>query len=241
MPQLTVGARTIEYDVRTSQRARRKRIEVSPGRVQVIVPESAGEEDVRRFVESRRRWIHDRTEEVAEEVARLRERTPEGYHSGAKLLFRGRYLSLRVQAADVSEPELTYRTGFRVRVPRGLSEPNRRAVVESVIRDWFDERLLEDAWFFIRRHDRDGALHPRDVRIKDHKTLWGSCGRDRIIRLDRKLIRVPKPVLEYVVVHEMAHLRRRDHGDPFWRLVKEMLPDYEGRKRWLEVHEVALE
>lgn len=241
MPQVTIGSRTIEYDIRTSERAQRKRIEVTPGRVQVIVPASAGEEDVRRFVESRRRWIHDKTEEIAEEIARLRARTPEGYHSGAKLLFRGRYLALRVQPADVSEPELTYRTGFHVRVPAGLSETDRRNAVESVIRRWFDERLLEDAWSFIRRHDRDGSLRPRCVRIKDQKTLWGSCGRDRIIRLDRKLIRVPKPVLEYVVVHEMAHLRHRDHAPGFWSLVKEMLPDYAGRKRWLEGRELVLE
>src|SRR5690554_6471873 len=97
MPSVTVGKRTISYDVRTSARAKRKRIEVTPGKVEVIVPEGASDEEVARFVTSKRRWLHDKTEEIREAVERLRADTPEGYHSGAKVLFRGRYLKLRVE------------------------------------------------------------------------------------------------------------------------------------------------
>jgi len=83
-------------------------------------------------------------------------------------------------------------------------------------------------------------LEPRGIQIKDQRTLWGSCGRDRVLRLDRKLARVPKPVFEYVLVHELCHLRHRHHSPEFWALVKRVLPDYEERKRWLEAHEVRV-
>ena len=240
MPEVEIGARTIEYQVRESGRANRKRIEVTPAGVDVIVPEGSAPEDIQRFVDSRRRWLHDKTEEVREEVRRLKAETPEGFHSGAKVLFRGRYLKLRVESADIEEPALTYRTAFHVRVPEGLEGEEREDVVRGLLRDWIETRLKEDAWRVIRRRGRPNALEPRGVRIKDQRTLWGSCGKDRVIRLDRKLARVPKPVFEYVVVHELCHLEHRDHSGQFWSLVKRVLPDYQERKDWLEEHEVKL-
>jgi predicted metal-dependent hydrolase len=240
MPEVTIGPRVIEYDIRRSLRARRKRIEVTPDRVVVVVPEDAQPDDVRQFVESRRRWLHYRTEQIGSEVRRLRAKTPQGFHSGAKVLFRGRHLKLRIETGDVPHPTLTYRTGFNVLLPRDIPRDDHETIARSLLEAWLEERLHEDAWEVIRRRGIPNGLEPRDVRIKDQRTLWGSCGRDRILRLDRKLARVPKPVFEYVVVHEVCHLRHRDHSPKFWALVKRLLPDFEERKDWLERHEIEL-
>ena len=240
MPSVEIGRRTIDYVVRESQRARRKRIEVTPGKVEVIVPAGSDPDAVRMFVDSRRRWLHDRTQELADLVERLRARTPEGVHSGAKILFRGRYLRLRVEPSDVAEPRITYRTAFHVDVPRAMQAVDRDAVVRELILDWMRVRLEEDAWEVIRRRGRLHGLNPKGVQVKELETLWGSCGRDGVLRLDRKLIRLPRPVFEYVLVHELCHLEHRDHSPAFWALVKRALPDYEERKAWLEDHEVLV-
>ncbi len=84
------------------------------------------------------------------------------------------------------------------------------------------------------------GLDPVGIRARDQDTLWGSCGKDRIIRLARKLARVPRPIFEYVVVHELCHLRHRDHSAEFWGLVRRVMSDYEERKVWLEGHEVRV-
>lgn len=112
--------------------------------------------------------------------------------------------------------------------PRSEHEPIARGLVER----WLEERLAEDAWQVVRRRGTPHGLEPRGVRIRDQRTLWGSCGRDQVIRLDRKLTRVPKPVFEYVVVHELCHLQHRDHSAAFWALVKRVLPDYPEYKAW---------
>jgi predicted metal-dependent hydrolase len=240
MAEIVIGARSIPYEVRRSARVARKRIEVTPAGVCVIVPEGTSAEEVDGFVLRRRRWLHDKTEEIREEVARLRAETPQGFHSGAKIHFRGRYLRLRVRPEGAERPTLRYRTAFHVTLPRELPPSEHEATVRGLIEDWLEGRLTEDAWEIARRRGVPNGLEPRGIRIKDQRTLWGSCGRDRILRLDRKLSRVPKPVFEYVMVHELCHLAHRDHSDAFWRLVKKVLPDYEGRKSWLEAHEVAL-
>jgi hypothetical protein len=240
MGEIQIGAQSISYDVRRSARAARKRIEVTPGNVAVIVPEGTSADDVDQFVRRKRRWLHDKTEEIREEVERLRADTPRGFHSGAKILFRGRYLKLRVRTVDAKEPSLSYRTAFHVELPRELPQGQREPVVRYLVEQWLEERLTEDAWEIVRRRGRPHDLEPRGFRIKNQRTLWGSCGRDHVIRLDRKLSRVPKPVFEYVVVHELCHLKYRDHSPPFWGLVQRALPDYVERKDWLEMHEVRL-
>jgi predicted metal-dependent hydrolase len=240
MPEVVIGARTIPYEIRRSARATRKRIEVSPRGVHIIVPADAPEEEVKRFVAAKRRWLHDKTDEVQNELARLRGDTPQGLHSGAKVLFRGRLLKLRVQRTDTDEPELTYRTGFHIAVPQAMAANRQDEAVRSLIDRWLQERVTEDAWEVVRRRGTPHRLAPRGIQIRNQRTLWGSCGRDRVLRLDRKLSRVPKPVFEYVVVHELCHLEHRDHSPAFWSLVKRVLPDYEERKDWLEAHEVAL-
>lgn len=240
MAEIAIGARSIPYEVRQSARAERKRIEVTPAGVCVIVPQGTSAEEVEGFVRRRRRWLHDKTEEIREEVERLRTGTPQGFHSGAKILFRGRYLKLRVRPEAAERPVLRYRTAFDVAVPRELPPGEREATARNLIERWLEERLTEDAWEIARRRGVPHGLEPQGIQLKDQRTLWGSCGRDRVIRLDRKLSRVPKPVFEYVMVHELCHLAHRDHSAAFWGLVKKVLPDYEERKRWLEDHEVAL-
>jgi predicted metal-dependent hydrolase len=112
--------------------------------------------------------------------------------------------------------------------------------VRSLLMGWMEARLEEDAWEVVRRRGRPHGLDPSGVHVKELETLWGSCGRDGVLRLDRKLVRLPRPVFEYVVVHELCHLIHRDHSTAFWSLVKRVLPDYQEQKDWLEEHEVRL-
>lgn len=240
MPEVVIGGRSISYEIRRSRKVGSKRIEVRPRGVEVIVPQDASADDVERFVRRKRRWLHDKTQEVQEEVERLRRDTPQGFHSGAKILFRGRYLRLRVCTGAVERPTLSYRTAFHVELPESLPQQEREPAVHDLIDRWLDERLAEDAREVVRRIGVPHGLEPRGVQVKDQRTLWGSCGRDDIIRLDRKLARVPKPVFEYVMVHELCHLSHRDHSPEFWKLVKRVLPDFRERKAWLEAHEVRL-
>jgi hypothetical protein len=77
---------------------------------------------------------------------------------------------------------------------------------------------------------------PAAVRIKQHRRLWGSCTSKGAINLNWRLILAPPAVFEYVVVHELCHLREPNHQAPFWRLVGEILPEFEEQRRWLKAN-----
>ena len=78
------------------------------------------------------------------------------------------------------------------------------------------------------------------VSIRSQKTRWGSCGRNGHISLNWRLMLMPDWVRDYVLVHELMHLKRLDHSPKFWRLVEAACPDYRAARQWLRAHGPAL-
>ncbi|MFH0884607.1 MAG: M48 family metallopeptidase, partial [Candidatus Micrarchaeota archaeon] len=72
------------------------------------------------------------------------------------------------------------------------------------------------------------------VSIRDNSSRWGSCSRDGSISLNMRLLFMPEAILDYVIVHELAHTRYRGHGPRFWALVGSVMPDHIERRRWLK-------
>ena len=76
----------------------------------------------------------------------------------------------------------------------------------------------------------------KDIRVKDQKSRWGSCSSKGNLNFNYRLAYMPPAILDYVVVHELAHLRHMDHSKEFWALVGVYLPDYKERRKWLKEH-----
>lgn len=74
------------------------------------------------------------------------------------------------------------------------------------------------------------------IRVKEVRSFFGSCSKDRVLTFSWRLVFAPTPVLEYVVAHEVAHLRHMDHSKAFWKLVSQLQPDYVRHRRWLKDH-----
>jgi predicted metal-dependent hydrolase len=74
------------------------------------------------------------------------------------------------------------------------------------------------------------------VTIKEQKSRWGSCSRAGNLNFNWRLLLAPLPVLDYVLIHELAHLKELNHAPKFWRLVAAACPNYEAHRRWLREH-----
>lgn len=160
--------------------------------------------------------------------------------TGAKVPYRGRMTKLHIEPFDGSLVEISFRNGFRIQTPRDLAPGSADSLIENALRLWLRRRVRDDAQEFARRHGDRHGLKPRGIVIKDQKHMWGSCGQDRRINLNWHLIFAPKPVLEYAVVHEMCHLKHRNHEQEFWDFVGHILPDWKERKAWLDTNEYML-
>jgi predicted metal-dependent hydrolase len=120
----------------------------------------------------------------------------------------------------------------RARLPeQRRSFDDRRALREQAARE-LPPRLLALA----AAH----GLTVSRVSIRNQRSRWGSCGRDGHICLNWRLVLMPPAVSEYVLIHELMHLRRMDHSPAYWRLVAEACPDYRAAREWLRRHGPAL-
>lgn len=235
MPMLTVGSVEIAYVLRRSAAATRARITVTPDSVEVVVPTAATEDEIAGVLHRRRAWLYEQTRHMAERMARSN--AVRRFVSGAKIPYRGRLMRLRVEPCDDTLVSVAYRNGFLVGCPRSVAPASHDDLIESALRLWLRKRLRQDVADLVRRHGEPNGLKPKDVRVKDQKHVWGSCGIDRVVNLNWQLVFAPRTVLEYAVVHELCHLRHRTHDRAFWGLVGTILPDWEARKAWLDQNE----
>ena len=147
----------------------------------------------------------------------------------------------------------------RVTIPRGGSKREAAAFAGKHLR-WVEQQRTQlarpsvppDERRALRRRaqaELPGRLHALAARlgltvarvtIRNQRTRWGSCGRDGHICLNWRLLLMPEWVSEYVLIHELMHLRRLDHSPAYWRLVGEACPRYRDARRWLRTYGPAL-
>lgn len=212
----------IEIAVRRSARARRVRLVAKAGSgVELVLPARGGEEAARELARTHRAWI-------AEQDARLGRRVL-GLDRPGVVWRHGTAVPLAVRHAD------------RARI---LGTDDRVVIAAPSMAD--AGRLVE-RWY--REHARavTGALiadlpepHPASLRIADGRSRWGSCSRTGTVSISWRLLLAPLPVLDYVVVHELCHLRHLDHGPRFWTAVEALRPDWRTAHDWLREHGTEL-
>jgi predicted metal-dependent hydrolase len=126
---------------------------------------------------------------------------------------------LHVNPADRENVAVSYRNAFFIELPQSIPEPQWDLVSNEAIVDWMKNRVLFDAQGFVRKYSRTTGLIPQGIRVAEQKSFWGTCGKDNVIRINWRLAYLPKKVLEYVVTHEIVHLKYRNHSDAFWNLL----------------------
>jgi predicted metal-dependent hydrolase len=120
----------------------------------------------------------------------------------------------------------------RARLPRGVpAVEERSALRERAVQD-LPPRLIELA--------RQQGLSVSRVSVRNQRSRWGSCGRDGHICLNWRLVLMPRWVSDYVLIHELMHLKRMDHSPAYWSLVADAYSEYRAARQWLRTHGPSL-
>ncbi len=108
------------------------------------------------------------------------------------------------------------------------------AAVGAAIARWFRTRAVEHLSESVTRWGEVMGAQPKRLIVKEQRRRWGSCGPDGVIRLNWRLVMLAPELAEYVVVHELAHLKERNHGPRFWAEVERVMPDFRARRARLK-------
>jgi predicted metal-dependent hydrolase len=237
MPTIKIGRTEIAYELRRSATAAERRIMVTPGHVEVMALTTDGDEDIAGFLNRKRQWLFDTMRDM-KRITANRHAVPR-LATGSKIPYRGRNMTLTVRRSDAERAAVTYRSGFIVDLPNWTGDDPEQ-LIASELKHWLKQRARRDVQAIAAEYGNRCGLVPRSIRVADMAHGWGSCGQEGNVLINWHLIFAPRKVLEYVVVHELAHLRCRSHGPEFWALLRDMLPTFESAKSWLHNHQARL-
>lgn len=197
--------------------------------VVVYAPEGTLPEKVQSIIEAKRLWIYEKTRHQ-QKYDSLPHAPGKELVAGESLPYLGR--NYRIELVD-GDGGIQFTQKFLV--PRSLIGN------KQVFQDWYKEKAKERILPRVLQHAKNLGVIYKEAKIGDSKLRWGSCTPNDNIIFNWRLIKAPMFAIDYVIVHELAHLLEPNHTPRFWNIVKAQIADMEKAKEWLKAHGAELE
>lgn len=211
----------IDHIIRTKRKSIALIVEPD-GRLVVRAPMRVSDADIKHLVKQKERWIREKQKQVKDKSTQSKQKV---YMDGEEFLYLGKSYQLKI-VADLN-PALVLSRKFYL---------SRRVLPKagSVFTEWYREQaravISERVKLYAARH----GFKYRKIRVTSARTRWGSCSSMGNLNFTWRLVMAPPEVIDYVVVHELAHLRVNNHSKEFWKQVERIMPDYKQRLKWLK-------
>ncbi len=222
----------LAYTIKRS--AKRRKLTITVERdcsVVVHAPEGMSEDKIRQVVESKRQWIYVKKGHPQKYQA-LPHPPGKELVSGESALYLGRQYRIEVVKSGLSEVRFAQR--FFIPATQGEKRV-------AALREWFIGKAKEKIIPRVKIHARALGVDIAAIKIVDNRFRWGSCTLNDNVNLNWRLIKAPMFVIDYVIVHELAHLIEANHTSRFWNIVRAQALTMEKAKAWLKENGQLLE
>jgi predicted metal-dependent hydrolase len=231
--EVDLQGRSTGYSLKQSQRARGIRLEIrSETGLTVVVPRKYTQQQVHDILRQKTRWILKHLS--AGKPVQMPLFTQEAGH-GDRLFFMGRPIEIAVNPSK-SATSLAVLQGNKLLVSTG----SRNGAIPKIQEKWYRQQA---ATVFKQKADSFKeimGLRYNSIYIRGQKSRWGSCSPAGNLTLNWKLLMAPEDIIDYVVVHELAHIKHMNHSKKFWDMVNQYCPGWKRHRKWLIIHEDEL-
>lgn len=229
-----LGGRTLTYRVVPSKAARKLRVRVGLGGIEVVKPASRSPDDVRAFLVHNTRWVLEQSDRMLK-LAAIRRPQQEAV---AGLLYRGSVTPISLQTTP-------RRPGSNlVRLEEGglnvVLGHSSRTPPERTLENWLRKRAREEVLRHLAVVTQKLRRNPDQVYIMGQRTKWGNCSAMGNLSFNWRIVLAPDNVARYLVAHEVVHLAVPDHSPRFWLTLQSICPDVTRAREWLCVNERRL-
>ena len=234
MPNITLKDLDLNYSVRYSKKRRSVQIRILElGQVLVSVPTGFPADQVEKFLKERQTWIIRHMKRLADLEANPANKS---VGHGASILFAGKPRTLLIAGDGGLLPHVTLTdTTLTIHMNYLVGEPN-DPDVQKILRQWLVKEagrlLLERTQFWSAKI----GVSPKRLTLRDQKTRWGSCSSSGGINYNWRIVMAAPEIIDYLVVHELCHLRYPNHSAAYWQEVAKWVPQYASSRRWLRLN-----
>jgi predicted metal-dependent hydrolase len=211
-------------------RKRRKTISLHikrDGRIVVYAPYHTPNLEIEKFVETKHPWISGKLLEREKTI----KPAEKGFFPGEEFLYLGESYPLEIEDNLQQKHPLALSFG-RFILNKSCIEKARHLFIE-----WYKEEARRKLPERVDYYSHRLQLFPIGVKITSAHSRWGSCSRDNRLCFSWRLVMAPLGVLDYVLIHELVHIKEKNHSDRFWNYLGSIIPDYKIHRRWLREHE----
>jgi len=204
-------------------RSRRKTIALivsADATVIVRAPMRTNLEYIKKLVFQKRFWIDRKKKQALKNSVSAKAKE---FVGGEEFLYLGENYKLKIEnREDIELADCLY-------FPEKYLNDSRAKMIE-----WYQQKALEKIAERVNFYSQITGWKFKSISITNAKKRWGSCGPSGSLNFSWRLIMAPLDVIDYVVVHELAHIPEKNHSKRFWNKVKSILPDYKSRRKWLK-------
>lgn len=235
MHSIQFGKDTISYTIKWSERRKTVSISVDAYGVCVSAPANTSIEKIKDIVYQKATWIRAQLFHFSEIIDDSHQRS---FLSGEKLPYLGRQYRLKViKCEDITQPSFKFQQGVFIAIlPENITEEQHRDILLPLYEQWIKEKGEAFVRNRITRFTIKLQQEPSAIKIKDQQQRWGSCTANGQVLINWRILLAPVSIIDYVIAHELAHLKYMNHSKEFWDTLRMLIADYEERKEWLRVN-----
>ena len=181
--------------------------------------------EISRFVEEKQQWIRKIIQKQKDDALKNKVRE---YQTGENFLYLGQSYPLEVFFEPFENAGIVFWNNRFY-----LNAQDNKELKKYYFVSWYKKKAAEYIHQRIDFYSRILKLHPEKIRITSAESRWGSCSEDDHLAFSFRLIMAPPAIIDYVIVHELAHIREKNHSSNFWQVVASVIPEYKQHRRWL--------
>lgn len=226
--RIQYGVTAIPYSISYSRRRKNATIVVHPTKkVEVKVPLKAEPGDIRNLVQRKAKWVVKHVEWFDQFQYTGYEKE---YVNGETFLYLGRQYRLKILRKDGEKVARLKGKYFEVSIPSNVYGESKEELIKEALFDWYQTHTKEQVDKVIGTYSKKLGIEKPDFKVKYQFKRWGSCTNKNKLNFNFIIAMAPMSQLEYIVAHELCHIKYKSHSSYFWRLLRILMPDYELRK-----------
>jgi predicted metal-dependent hydrolase len=212
------GTQEIEFTIDYSVKAKNSYITVErDSGVVVKAPESLNKEEIASLVRSKAKWIVSKLEEIG------KENDFGEIMTGSRLYYLGKSYYVEVIYEECEEVHIFFvHSKFKIHAPKNVTQIVLKNAIDTFYKQKAEVKILK----LVSKYSDLMKLFPEHIVFKKSKTKWGSCSERNRITFNPELVKLSSSLIEYAVVHELAHLKYKNHSKEFWKLIKKYMNNY---------------